>query len=180
MVVPERPWESTVKRCPRATCRSRVEKERLASDALTTAGWREGLVSAKSADVVDFTIWGGADAVPGLPEFLIDRNRFASRRLCLSGRLRLRSPLRRGKGWPPGQLTLSPCLRRSMEGPGPSGPARPPATPARSDGLIHALSASSTRPLAIGYFFRSRFCVRSPRSPCPLCRPRKPAGACTP
>ena len=38
-----------------------------------------------------------------------------------------------------------------MEGPGPSGPARPPATPARSDGLIHALSASSTRPLAIGF-----------------------------
>jgi len=63
MVATGRPWESTVKRCPWATCRSRVEKERLASDALTTPGWREEPVSAKSAGVVDLTsLW--ADAVP--------------------------------------------------------------------------------------------------------------------
>ena len=63
MVATGRPWESTVKRCPFATCRSRVEKERLASDALTTPGWGDEPVPAKSVGVVDLTTLR-ADAVP--------------------------------------------------------------------------------------------------------------------
>jgi len=52
-----------VKRCPWATCRSRVEKERLASDALTTPGWRDEPVPAKNVGVVDLTALR-AGAVP--------------------------------------------------------------------------------------------------------------------
>ena len=45
-----RPWECTVKLWPCATCRSKAEKERLASEALTKAG-----LAAKADKVDDFT-----------------------------------------------------------------------------------------------------------------------------